>query len=81
MAKLSARGCTVLARATRQRELDSVMGVTLKVRDHLVLRSDNKVLLKSQVVGSRAQATYKVIGKVSSLERFENYAKQNGYVI
>lgn len=89
MAKISARGCHKIARATRERDSDGLLA-----RDALVLRSDGAVLRKTDLRHARygggfswSRGTYSVAGKLSdrdgrtAVERFGRYAGQRGYIV
>lgn len=87
MAKLTLRNASEIARATRDRTDED--GWTM--RDFLVLRSDEKVLGKTDIRSPHSsywnRTSYSIRGSLApkdgrtSLERFQRFAEQRGYTV
>lgn len=82
MAKISARGCTKLAHATKTAPGSDGW----ERKRHLTLRSDGKVLSKVDIrpAGEKRWnvGSYKIVSKTAwDIHRFRAYCDANGYVL
>jgi hypothetical protein len=97
MAKISARGCTKLAQANRERELGTADEHSItRARDRLALRSDGAILGASDYLQNGysekwwSRGGYSVRAKIKDargrtraemVQIFTNYAERRGYAL